>query len=267
MSTSGTKNAAIVGFIASLGCILALVVDSTSLNAASNPPGGYQQSCRDIAADGTSVVAECMNFNGDWTAQTKLNYTGCGGEIYNYDGQLKCAGLPPPQGTYQSTCNELRTDSDQVLHARCATINGGWITTSLAIVGCQGNIANIDGTLHCNRSPVPIPSGSYLETCWDVAADGIHLSATCRTLSGDSAGTSAIADYPACARSNQDISNRDGVLTCASITPANSPCSWGNPNHDPHCGASVNPNPTPPWPPGSSTSYPFSLKRNVPLNP
>lgn len=95
MSTSSTKNAVIVGFIASLGCILASVVDSTSLNAAPNPPGGYQQSCRDIAADETSVVAQCMNFNGDWASKTTLNYTGCGGEIYNYDGQLKCAGLPP----------------------------------------------------------------------------------------------------------------------------------------------------------------------------
>lgn len=197
------------------------------------PAGGYMQSCRDIVADGSMLSATCKNFNGDWAGRTTLNFSGCVGDIFNYDGKLQCLGASPPAGSYRSSCNELEVGSGNILLARCKNFNGTWVTTSLNLV-CSGDISNIDGHLNCNQSSTP--PGSYTSSCWNIMVSGPNLTATCRTKSGGIRQT-VMSVFGNCSGFN-DIVNQDGTLQCVSRNPQSS-CQWGNPSGTPNCGAQI----------------------------
>src|SRR5215470_2433376 len=53
------------------------------------PSGSYKQTCRDIRNNGYRLEATCQSQGGDWRT-TSLDYRGCGGEIVNDDGNLRC---------------------------------------------------------------------------------------------------------------------------------------------------------------------------------
>src|SRR5215472_19204105 len=58
--------------------------------AADNPPGSYQQTCRDIKMRGDTLRAKCETRSGQWV-RTQLNDADrCVGDITNIDGQLTC---------------------------------------------------------------------------------------------------------------------------------------------------------------------------------
>ena len=59
------------------------------------PGGTYQQSCRDIQMQGTTLSAVCRTTDGR-AVQTALDVGQCVGDIGNNNGQLQCNGGQPP---------------------------------------------------------------------------------------------------------------------------------------------------------------------------
>ena len=84
-----------------------LVGLSSSAYAQAPPPGSYQQSCREIRMQGSTLSAVCRRANGRGDQLTALDVRHCAGDIGNNNGQLACNGgqpvappAPPPrQGT------------------------------------------------------------------------------------------------------------------------------------------------------------------------
>jgi major membrane immunogen (membrane-anchored lipoprotein) len=121
------------------------------------PPGDYQQTCRSIRDNGSQLNAQCQNRNGQWQ-NTSLDYRSCQGSIVNDNGQLRCASSRSqaggqqagivPQGSYQETCRNARTNGPQLL-ANCQKKDGSWQNTSIDTRSCKGNIVNEDGNLRC----------------------------------------------------------------------------------------------------------------------
>ena len=68
------------------------------------PAGSYQQSCRDVRANGNTLTATCQDSRGRWRSSS-LNYRDCRGDVANDNGQLTCrwngdgGGRPPWGGT------------------------------------------------------------------------------------------------------------------------------------------------------------------------
>jgi hypothetical protein len=79
----------------------ALMGLSFSADAQAPPPGSYQQSCRDIRMQGSTLTALCRRANSRREQPTALNVAHCAGDIGNNDGQLQCSGgqpvAPPPR--------------------------------------------------------------------------------------------------------------------------------------------------------------------------
>ena len=80
--------------------VAALAGLSLSAYAQAPPPGSYQQSCRDIRMQGSTLIAVCRRANGRGDQPTALNVAHCVGDIGNNNGQLICNGgqsvaLPP----------------------------------------------------------------------------------------------------------------------------------------------------------------------------
>lgn len=63
----------------------------------------------------------------------------------------QCA--PEPPGSYRLTCGNIWIACNgSYMTARCKTIRGNWVNTSLSDpFSCRGDIANIDGDLQCPR--------------------------------------------------------------------------------------------------------------------
>src|SRR5216684_7151644 len=79
------------------GAMLAALCSSAYAQAP--PPGSYQQSCRDIRMQGSSLSALCRRANNRGEQPTALNVAHCAGDIGNNNGQLQCSGgqpAPPP---------------------------------------------------------------------------------------------------------------------------------------------------------------------------
>ena len=121
------------------------------------PYGSYQQTCRNMRANGYRLDATCQKRNGDWR-NTSLDYRYCRGSIVNDDGHLRCVnegysdrwrggGVPP--GSYQQTCRNIRVDGNR-LTATCQKRNGGWHDSTLKNFNyCRGRIENDNGHLRC----------------------------------------------------------------------------------------------------------------------
>ena len=89
-----------------VSCVLgAVLMAGLSLSAYGQaaPPGSYQQSCRDIGMQGSTLTAVCRRANGRGDQPTALNVAHCVGDIGNNNGQLTCNGgqpaapAPPPR--------------------------------------------------------------------------------------------------------------------------------------------------------------------------
>lgn len=133
--------------------------------AASQTPdtGSFQQSCRNVAFDGTSLSAECLSSRGAWRSST-LASTRCTGDIGNSDGLLACNGAKAadrgyvvaqgaasalPSGSYSETCRDLKAQNG-ALSGSCPDASGRLRTSQLSYAGCRGDIGNTDGQLVCN---------------------------------------------------------------------------------------------------------------------
>jgi hypothetical protein len=214
---------------------VALVVSAmlgSSVEAATAPPGSYQQSCRDITAGGGVLVATCRK-GGQWNYTTLSDYRDCDGDIANVNGRLTCVRDPrqddddddsdwSPRGSYQATCRRERVE-DGTLIAECVDRNGRWRYTELQNYrSCRGDIANSDGMLRCRRDPdhddgddhgdddADMPSGDWRATCRSERIYGSVLYAQCRDRHGYWRETTL--DLRHC--EDDEVQNRDGKLVC-----------------------------------------------------
>jgi hypothetical protein len=84
-----------VGLVIGLFGVAALTGMSLAAYAQAPPPGSYQQSCRDVRMQGSTLSAVCRRANGRGDQVTALNVAHCVGDIGNNNGQLICNGGQP----------------------------------------------------------------------------------------------------------------------------------------------------------------------------
>lgn len=126
-----------------------------------------------------------------------------------------------PPGSYNRTCSDIETTWN-TLSATCRTRTGSWNYTTLRDYrDCDGDIANRNGRLECvgrtgdddydndDDDSGWLPSGSYRNSCRNVAIERSTLTAECR----DNFGRYRYTELPGY-RSCQDIVNSNGILRC-----------------------------------------------------
>ncbi|HZT20799.1 MAG TPA: CVNH domain-containing protein [Dongiaceae bacterium] len=201
-----------------LGAFLALVgLRATTAAAAAPPPyGSYLQSCRDVrvqnlpGGSGATIVARCRSIDGRYVTSTLP--VDCDGDIANVNGQLRCvASAPsnrPPYGSYQQSCNGAYM-TGPILHATCFDRKGRPVQAALNVLGCKGDIANLNGQLGCVGTANRPPAGSYQQSCGNAYMSGPILNASCRDSSGRYRQTAL--NVLGC---RDDIANINGNLAC-----------------------------------------------------
>ncbi len=116
-----------------------------------DPPGSYQQSCKDASVEKDELEAQCKGKDGSWN-WSSLNFKKCYDDISNDDGKLVCGRrhhhAQLPHGSYQDSCKHIEIDGN-TLHAECKDTRGKWRDSSLDVKGCRGDVNNIDGRLTC----------------------------------------------------------------------------------------------------------------------
>ena len=219
-------------------------------NAQSNPPGSYQQTCRNIDFHDNVLVANCQDSTGHWQSAQLRDVQSCRSDIINDDGALRCsrsggvngvaAGLPG--GSYTQSCQDVRAHGDD-LEARCPTSNGEWKDTKLDDYNkCRGEIVNDNGKLRCVTGvyggpgapvgayqggyglPAGAFSGPYTQNCKDIKSHGDDLEARCKTVNGDWNHTK-LDDYRKC---KGQIVNEDGNLKCVAVGYGAGRAGFGN---------------------------------------
>ncbi|MCU1255450.1 MAG: hypothetical protein JWM83_1749 [Candidatus Angelobacter sp.] len=218
------------GTLRSAIALLFFVGLGISSQAQSNPPGSYQQTCRNIDFHDNALAANCQDSTGRWQSALLRDVQSCRSDIINDDGALRCSrssgvasGLPG--GSYAQSCQDVHPHGDD-LEARCPTSSGDWKTTKLDDYNkCRGEIVNDNGKLRCitgvyggpagayqggYASPVSGFSGPYTQSCKDIKSHGDDLEARCQTRNGDWHKTS-LDDYQKC---RGQIINEDGNLKC-----------------------------------------------------
>src|SRR5258708_6257932 len=134
--------------------------------AQSTPPGSYQQSCRNVGMEGSTLYASCRNSNGQWQSASLPDFQRCAGDIGNDNGTLRCDMRPneyqpapqgnwqngAPSGSYAQTCRDISANGN-TLEATCDTGSGDWTRTTLQNVNqcAPGTIQNIHGRLECTK--------------------------------------------------------------------------------------------------------------------
>jgi hypothetical protein len=163
-----------------------------------------------------TLYANCQDTDGRWRSTVLPEARECVGDVTNINGELRCNRRDEwrerdslPRGSYRETCREIHVRGD-MLFARCQTINGRWVRTSLDDTGrCIGEIVNDDGHLQCGRRPWQA-SGPYVQTCAPIYVNGDILRARCQTRDGRWVWTS-LDDFDHC---REGIVNIDGRLRC-----------------------------------------------------
>src|SRR5205807_5652344 len=93
----------------------------SSAAAMDNPPGSYQQSCKNVKMRGDSLVARCKNYENHWVDSSLGDVDRCSGDISNVGGQLTCnKNGAAPGGNYAQTCRDI-TMRYNTMRARCQT--------------------------------------------------------------------------------------------------------------------------------------------------
>jgi hypothetical protein len=205
--------------------------------AMDDPPGSYQQSCKNIGMRGDDLRARCKDAYGHYHDSVLDHADRCWGDISNNNGNLVCEkNGAMPRGSFVQSCRDVRVRWN-VLLARCQNREGRWVDTSLEQFSrCNSEISNEDGQLRCgrewgrdkdrdwdrdrdrgrdhdrdyDRGRGYEPRGSYTQTCREVRTRGNDLTAVCQTMNGQWVG-STLNEYNRCAG---EIVNDDGRLEC-----------------------------------------------------
>jgi hypothetical protein len=114
-----------------------------------------------------------------------------------------------PAGPYTASC-QYATVVENQLTATC-TVSGGVVTASLAdFKNClPGTIANLGGTLVCDREGTP--EGQYAKSCMGKWVSNGALKGLCKTRSG-AYKSASLGSYERCVPGS--IANLNGALVC-----------------------------------------------------
>lgn len=121
-----------------------------------------------------------------------------------------------PQGSYQQSCTNLRMNGP-VLSAVCNGGSGGSVRSSIDTSTCpNGFIENRNGYLACNGSSgggmqLPLPAGSYRQSCQNVSMRGSVLRGRCQSSNGGLVASRL--DIRSCPPRSQ-VGNINGNLVC-----------------------------------------------------
>jgi hypothetical protein len=140
---------------------------NSGASAQNAPSGSYQQSCRNVGTNGSTLYANCRNSYGEWQSVTLPDFQRCRGDIGNDNGTLRCDMRgndyqPAPQnnwqngvpaGSYAQTCRDISVNGS-TLEATCQQRNSdNWTRTALQNFNqCTSGIENIDGQLECTKA-------------------------------------------------------------------------------------------------------------------
>ena len=201
-----------------------------SAMALDNPPGTYQQSCKNISVRGDDLRARCKDAYGRYQNTVLDHADRCWGDISNNNGNLTCNQNSGPNGSFTQTCRDISVRWG-VLRARCQTRDGQWADTSLdQYARCNSDIGNENGQLRCGGGyeggyadrdrdrdrdhdrdrDRNVPNGSYALTCREVRTRGDDLTAVCQSINGQWVA-STLDHYDRC---SGEIVNDDGQLQC-----------------------------------------------------
>ncbi len=192
-----------------------------SAMALDNPPGSYQQSCKNISVRGDDLRARCKDNYGRYHDSVLDHADRCWGDISNNNGNLACNQSGSANGSFAQSCRDISVRWG-VLRARCQTRDGRWVDTSLdQYARCNSDISNENGQLRCgaydrdrdhdrDRGRDYAPAGSYSQTCREVRTRGDDLTAVCQTMNGQWVA-STLDHYDRC---SGEIVNDDGQLQC-----------------------------------------------------
>jgi hypothetical protein len=123
-------------------------------------------------------------------------------------GTVPAAAQYAPPGSYQQSCVNIRTYGPN-LQAACTAPNGQYITSSINLNACEGDIANNNGYLRCGGGGGGYaPGGSYQQSCVNVRVYGGELTAACTAPNGQYIRSSIRLGC------NGDIANNNGYLRC-----------------------------------------------------
>ncbi|MFT3810471.1 MAG: CVNH domain-containing protein [Micropepsaceae bacterium] len=179
------------------------------------PEGSWYESCRDASVYGDWLYASCINWNGDWRANS-IRWADCDTDIWNYDGELDCETRTRPDrwefalpaGDWQRSCRNGAFDGYS-LTAECRNTRGSYRRTSLDVRYCPYPIDNDRGRLVCGDVRREPPRQDLIDGCRNAGWDGYYITAECRTDRGRWNYTEI--DTRAC---SYPIGNVDGRLTC-----------------------------------------------------
>jgi len=219
------------------GALVLLALSRPSVSNAmpfDNPPGSYQQSCKNISVRGDDLRARCKDVYGHYRDAFLDHADRCWGDISNNNGTLVCEKNGSPRGSFVQSCRDVRVRWN-VLMARCETREGRWVDASLEQYSrCNAEIVNDDGRLRCagrdwdrdrdrdrdrdgdrdrdrdNDRDRYLPRGSYAQSCRDIRTRGDDLIAVCETINGQWAPTT-LDGFNRC---SGDIVNDNGRLEC-----------------------------------------------------
>ena len=171
----------------------------TSAAAQSVPSGSYQQTCKDIGANGATLYAKCQNTNGGWQSTQLSNFEGCTGEIVNDNGALRC-GMRGNGGPY---ADQRRDQSDWQNNGRDDNRNANRDDDrDRNGVSNQGD--------RSDRDQGRDGDGTYTQTCRNVQKNGDTITANCEKKNGSWRQTS-ISNFRTCL---SQIINDNGRLRC-----------------------------------------------------
>jgi hypothetical protein len=192
--------------------------------ALDNPPGSYQQSCKNISVRGDDLRARCKDTYGRYHDSVLDHADRCWGDISNNNGNLTCNQRGGANGSFTQSCRDISVRWG-VLRARCQTRDGQWVDASLdQYARCNSDISNENGQLRCGAYDRDrdrdrdhdrdrdryAPGGSYAQTCRDIRTRGDDLTAMCQTMNGQWTA-STLDHYDRC---SGEIVNDDGQLQC-----------------------------------------------------
>jgi CVNH domain len=196
--------------------VILVLCHSSAFSVQGPPLGSYRQTCANIQMRDGTLFANCQDAAGRWRSTVLPAALECVGDVTNINGELACNRRNDwrdrdllPRGSFRETCRNIRMRGDS-LSARCQTMSGSWIRSSLDDVDhCVGEIVNDDGHLQCGRRGWQA-TGTFVQTCAPIYINGDVLHARCQT--GDGRWVwSSLNDADGC---RAGIINIDGQLRC-----------------------------------------------------
>jgi hypothetical protein len=165
------------------------------------PSGSYQQTCKDIAARGSTLHATCENTSRGWQSTELRDFQRCSGEIQNINGSLQCSASGN-RGYDQGHDGDRGRDADRDRDGdRGRDADRGRDGDR----GQDGD-RDRDGDRAYDRGP----RGSYIQSCQNVSTNGNTLQASCQKKNGKWRQAS-LRNYNRC---SGDIFNNNGKLQC-----------------------------------------------------